>query len=246
MGEKSKQMGRTYRFSILGSKLIALFALAFSLPCLATQITFTGGTAYIDGGTTAVTNSELNLGGVDYYQEGGFNIDFVGDTGHIGTYYPGGPDVIHAHWATGGGSSLTQIYVSKIDGTTFDLNYFVLTSNTVTGGGAANGTEEVYIHASLDGVNSSFSMLLPSEDWGFPATSIFLGTQFDGIKAFWFEAQSPVYCFGMDSFFIDEAAPEPDPNAVPEPSTMALFGLGVLGIFAGSRLRKNKSAETIA
>jgi len=63
--------------------------------------------------------------------------------------------------------------------------------------------------------------------------SIDLGPEFDNVKAFWFTAENSVFCFGMDSFYIDEAAP-PQEGAVPEPGTNALLGLGLL-TFAGYR-----------
>jgi len=176
---------------------------------------------------------------VDYYVEDGFKLDFIGNTGagdafsaNVGNYYNAGNDVIHGHWATGAFGDLTMIKVSKVDGSAFDLNYFVQTSNTDTGGGLASGNERAFIHASLDGITSSFSQLLPPEDWGFPATQIFLGSEFDGIKAFWFVAENRIDCFGMDNFFIDEPAPPP----VPEPASLTLLGLGLAGLrFAGRR-----------
>jgi len=77
------------------------------------------------------------------------------------------------------------------------------------------------------------SQLLPPENWGFPATQIFLGSQFDSIKSFWFTAENPIDCFGMDTFFINEPAP---PQA-PEPGTVALLGLGLGGLVWWRRSR---------
>jgi len=217
----------------------ALLLVAFTVPAQATQIKFTGGTVSTYGAGIQTTNNSVVWGDVDYYDEGGFRLDFIGNTGgadafaaNIGDYYGVGNDVIHGHWATGNYGDLTQIKVTKIDGSAFDLNYFILTSNTDTGGGPASGNERAFIHASLDGSTESFSQLLPVEDWGFPATQIFLGSEFDGIKAFWFTAENAVDCFGMDEFFIDEEAP---PRA-PEPASFLLAGLGLAGL--GWRARK--------
>lgn len=222
------------KFAICLASLPLLLGL--SVPASAVQINFTGGTVTLNDATTQTTNNSVVWQNVDYYEEGGFRLDFIPNSGAafesiIGNYYGGANDVIHGHWATGDYGGLTQIKVTKLDNTAFDLNYFVLTSNTDTGGGLASGNEQARIHASLDGTTSSFSQLLPSEDWGFPATQIFLGSNFDNIMAFWFTADNAIDCFGMDNFFINEPAP-----GIPEPGTLALLGLGI----ASLALRRRK------
>jgi len=182
-----------------------------------------------DGGT-------VSAGGT-IYQEKGFQIETIGGVGSFSDYYGVGNNVIHAHWQDGCCGSITKIVVRRDDGASFDLNYFILTSNTHTGGGAADGNEKTYIHASFDGVTDDYQQLLPSEDWGFPATQIFLGAEFDNVKAFWFTQESGVDCFGMDSFYIDEAAPNP----VPEP---AISALSLLGLLAMGSLRRLKPGNT--
>lgn len=182
---------------------------------------------------------------MDYYEEDGFRVDSLpyGASGtYIGNYHGGTNDVIHSHWEEGGLGSVTMIKVTKIDGTALDLNYFNLTTNTFQGGGPANGTEQAYIHASTDRVTSSFSQLLPPEDWGLGTTSqIFLGSEFDNIKAFWFVVQSDVDCYGMDEFYVDEPAP-PNPNAVPVPASAVLLVLGGLSAMGYTGLRRRKLA----
>ena len=220
---------------VLGAAAI----LAFSLPAAAVQIHFTGGTVYRNDATTETTNNSAVWDNVFAYEESGFRFEysFAGSPTPfatiIGDYYGVQNDIIHAHWESGDFGEVTRITFTKIDGTAFDLNYFILTSNTDTGGAPASGLEQAFIHASVDGTTSSFSQLLPPEDWGFPAVQIFLGPQFDGIKAFWFEVENAVDCFGMDSFFIDEEAPP----RVPEPAILALLGLGLAGLMLPRRRR---------
>ncbi|MGM9479673.1 PEP-CTERM sorting domain-containing protein [Roseateles sp. NT4] len=187
---------------------------------------------------TGITNNSVVYQDVSKYEEAGFRVQFFFSGANpfssiIGDYYGVGNDVIHGHWATGDYGTLTQIKITKIDGSSFDMNYFVLTSNTETGGGAASGNEKAYIHASGDGTSDDYSQLLPAENWGFPATQVFLGSQFDSVKAVWFDVANAVDCFGMDNFFIDQAAP----GTVPEPGSLALAAFALFGMTAAARRR---------
>jgi hypothetical protein len=230
----------------LAKSCVALAAaLAIGAPAGAAVIDFTGGTVVRHSGPNQTTNNSVTWSDVDYYLEDGFRLDFLptpvsGGSSYVGNYYGVGNDVIHAHWDAGDFGQVTMVKVTKIDGSAFDLNYFVLASNTHTGGGPASGTEQAFIHASVDGVTSSHSQLLPPENWGFPAQQIFLGSEFDNVKAFWFTVQSPVDCFGMDEFFIDQ---EP-PSAVPVPASAILMVMGGVSALGYSGFRRRKQPVT--
>jgi hypothetical protein len=202
----------------------------------ATVIDFTGGTVFFNGGGSAVTNNDNNYSNVATYEEDGFRVTFsfsgapTAFASNIGDYYNVSNDVIHGHWLEGGLANLTLIRIERIDAALFDLNYFVLTSNTSTGGGPASGTEQTFIRSS-----GGFTQLLPPENWGFPATQVFLGSEFDDISYFEFFVTSNVDCFGMDNFFIDEEAP-----GVPEPATMLLVGSGLGAALLRRRRRQRR------
>src|SRR5262249_43168411 len=160
----------------------------------AVVIGFTGGTVTHLGGATDVTNNIASYDNVDYYTEGGFKLDFLPNGGsagfatHVGNYYGAGNDVIHSHWSTGSFGGVMQVDITKIGGGTFDLNYFILTSNTAHGGGFADGTELAYVQSYADlaaTIPIGPAVLLPPQDWGFgvggpfPGVSaIFLGPDF--------------------------------------------------------------------
>lgn len=223
---------------LLSISAAASLAAVVSSP--AAVITFTGGTAYFNGGGSAVTSDAGNWNNVDYYEEDGFRLDFIGNVTafatHIGDYYSAGNAVIHAHWDSGNYGETTKIVVTKIDNTPFDLNYFILTSNTDFGGFIASGNERAFIKN-----NNGNDILLPPEDWGFPAQQIYLPASYDGITSFEFYVENAVDCFGMDEFYIDEEPPPP--TGVPEGgSTVALFAAALAGLLGGSA-RRGRSAR---
>jgi PEP-CTERM motif len=224
---------------VAASLVFALTGVSYGL-----VVDFAGGTATLSDASTVTTNdTDPYLGNVDFYEETGFKADFIGGYGIIGNYYGpsfGHPEVqnsvLHGHWGPVGSGLLQSVVFTKVDGSSFDLNYLDITSNTTLGGGAATGTELTYITT-----NGGYSLLLPSSDWGIDFLSdgvtagdgivrMWLDNNFDGITSFTLTSQN-AYCIGLDNFYIDEAPPP-----IPEPSTILLLGFGLAGV--GVVLRK--------
>ena len=213
-------------------KILSILCIAVSMVPMAPAavVTFTGGTATLNDGSTRITDGTFNVMDVDFYTESGFVLDYIGGgmggfSANVGNYYGNGNDVIHGHW-----TDLTSIDIYKSAGGTFDLNYFVLTSNTSSGGGQAHGTEQVTIEGFLNGVSTGSAFLLPPEDWGFPAIDVFMSSAFDVVDRVRIVGSNS-FCYGMDEFYIDQAAP------VPEPSAAALMVLGAGALLALKRRR---------
>ena len=220
---------------------VALIATCFALQSHAVVVDFTGGNVVRLDASTETTNNFVSWDNVDYYEEDGFRMDFLpnsagGFSTHVGNYYGVAlNDVIHSHWITGDFGTVTAVEITKIGGGTFDLNYFRLTSNTDRGGSFASGLEQAYVEGfDSSNVSTGPAVLLPSEDWGFPTTQIYLGSAFDVVETVRFSVTNPVDCFGMDEFFLDEPAPDAD---VPEPSVIASLA-AAMGLFAVSFQRK--------
>lgn len=213
---------------------ITSILLCCSVQVNAAVVTFTGGVVKRLDNTTQTTNNTVTWDNVDYYEEAGFKLDFLPNSGsagfatHVGNYYNAGNDVIHSHWATGNFGQVTSVEVTKIGGGTFDLNYFVLTSNTEFGGGPASGNEKAYVEGFNSNVSTGPGVLLPPENWGFPATAIFLGSNFDTVDKVVFTVANHVDCFGMDEFYIDQ----PAPGGTPEPTSIVAWSL--VGVCLGA------------
>lgn len=223
--------------------LATAFAIATPLTAQAVVIDFTGGTVHSIGGSTHTTNNLALYQDVLSYEEQGIRVTINGSgVGIVGDYYSIGSggfvgnDVLHAHWDTG----ISSITFTKIDGDTFDLTYFDLSSNTEVGGGQSTALENSYITAS-----NGAKLKLPSSDWGFDKdyggqqgdgiARLFLSSSFLGITSFTVTSTN-AYCFGLDNFYIDQAAP-----AVPEPESLALTVAG-LGIVAGLARRQRRAS----
>lgn len=226
-------------------KVLTILASTFSIACGASAavVNFTGGTAYWNdhdevsydpitetvktnavAAGSAITAGDKTYRSVDYYLENGFKFDYVGGFGgSIGNYYGGTNDVIHGHWGDG---EMTGIEITKVGGGTFDFNYFVLTSNTLTPGGPATGLENVNVQAWLNGSQVGSNFKLPSEDWGIATfKDVYFNSDFDLVdKVIITSDMTGFACFGMDAFYIDQVAP------IPEPSALSLIGFGLAGL----------------
>ena len=207
---------------------VLTFSILMTALAPAAVVTFTGGTATLASGGTVVTDTLQNLNSVDFYTENGFVFDYIGGTGgSIGAYYGQNNDVIHAHWGVG---EMTSIEIRKDGGGTFEFNYFVLTSNTLTPGGAPTGAEDVHVQAWFNGSMVGSDVILPSEQWGFPAVDVFFGTDFDNVdKVVITSSHTSFSCFGMDEFYIDQAAPVPEPTIKTGITAMTAAALTLLG-----------------
>ena len=169
---------------------------------------FTGGNVTNGGVVTEGIDGDIEIypSATDYV-ESDVRMRVEGGSLSIGNYYSSigsNNAVIHGHWST-----MDRVVFEQVDGDTFDLNYYKLTSNPSEGTGA--GVNVVSIIASEDGTTESFRSTLPAENWGDDeVTEVYLGPEFDGIKAFWFESDiDDLKCFGMDTFYINKAPPEP-------------------------------------
>lgn len=242
-------------------KVLGVFMIVGSMAALAQVVEgviyeFTGGD--VTNQQDAVTQNidgDANRYTAKQYVENGIRMRVEGGTISIGDYYGGGNAVIHGHW-----SDMQKVIFEAESGEAFDLNYYKLTSNPLPGQGGAGGDAVVSIIASKDGVTESFRSVLPDENWGDElggdksVQEVYLGPEFDGIKAFWFESdKSQFKCFGMDTFYINKAPPPPSTDdaiivgsgtvedavnetpaapAVPVPS-LTFFALLLMGILLG-------------
>ena len=240
----------------LGVGVVALFSVTVSSTANAVLIDFTGGTVFFNGGGTATTNNSASYQNVWKYEEGGFRLEFIfgappaSFSSITGDYYNTGNDVIHGHWRGNGNQpsgpfgTVDEIRVSKIDGTTFDLGGFRVSTNTAIGGGFSDGNELTWINTSK--ANQIFRVA--SDNWGLgsgpdPLITIASGnTLFDDISWFSYtnDALSSAVGLGLDNFFLDEEG-DPgglDPTPVPEPGTLALLGIGLAGFGIARRRKK--------
>lgn len=237
--------------------MLALGSVSLASTANAVLIDFTGGTVFVSDGTTDVTGVPgIDFFGAKAYEEGGFRIEFItngplnaGDFSTIvGDYDNTGNDVIHLHWDSGPFGNVTEVRISKIDGTTFDLGGFRVSTNTSIGGGPATGGEITWVNTS----KASNIFTVTPDDWGLgagpdPLISIAAGNAlFDDIEWFSFanDALSSAVGLGLDNFFLDEPGDpdgeDPTPRQVPEPGTLALFSTGLFGLgLARSRCRKS-------
>lgn len=228
-------------------KYLVALSVCFASLGQAAIISFTGGTVThgeytifgpngpegtVPAGTGITTTTNI-FRSVQTYVENGFVFAYAGGTGgSIGDYYNTGNSVIHGHFGTG---EMTVIEIYKQGGGGFDFNFFTLTSNTLEPGKEATGFEDVRVQGWKNNSMVGNSVTVPSQDWGFPESNVYFGSDFDDVDLVTITSYTQGFsCFGMDSFYINEAAP---PEVVPEPSAVALLTLAT-GAFMVRRKRR--------
>lgn len=214
----------------------------------ATIVTFTGGTGYLESGSTIVTDGVSQNSGIQKYIEDTVILDYLSpneDWGFqtVGNYYSEGDDVIHGHW-----TAISSIEIYREGDTAFDLQFFHLTSNTEKGGGISTGKENIAIQGFLEGVAVTKEFALPSEDWGGDYQDVFLPDSFDNVDkvvirdlsqwndGVYTQDEWSAFCFGMDNFVFDEVVPQEIIQgnskelvvALPEPSSLLLGSIGLI------------------
>ncbi len=239
------------------SAVIGTLLLGCSMGSQAAFVDFTGGTVYFNDGGTATTDASSSYQNVLRFEDQGFQMEFMFSStpqpfaSIVGDYYSTGNDVIHFHWEDDGQSNttygeVTELRISKIDGTSFDLGGFRVSTNTAIGGGSADGNEMVWVNTS----KGSEIFTVEPDDWGLGAGTDPLITidpsnaLFDDILWFSFtnDALSSAVGLGLDNFYLDEPGEpggvdpsDPSPSNVPVPGTLLLIGAALA--FAGRRRR---------
>lgn len=212
--------------------------LTFASAAHGVTIGFSGGTAHYLGGGSVVTDDSTYHDGIDYYEEAGFRLDFIGntsvrprhpavDSAIIGDWYLSGNSVLFGHWASGDYGELARIEVTRIGGGTFSLRSFTLTANEDFGGGTASGHEQTHLQN-----NHGYNMMLPSEDWSLLGTEILLPSSFENITSFSFYVNNTVQSFGLDNLRVEAGVPDSG-------ATCALLALGLCAV-AGVQRRWGK------
>lgn len=216
----------THRISTAAGLLVAALGLG---QLSAAVITFDGGSL---NGSSPIPNDYgttfFSPGGLGYIEDGMKVTVLPGSEAYVGDYYGSSNNVLHWH----GVGPTNQVRFELVSGSTFDLNSLLLTSNTISGGGAANGTELAYVVGS-----NGQSFKLPSNGWG-PSYADFLvqfdSSLFDNISWFTIGATSNVYCMGVDNVSFDV-------SAIPEPGSCLTLALVLSGGLFGFRNRGRRA-----
>jgi len=203
------------KFKFIKAALSGLIILTCNM-ANATLIEFTDGTKTDLNGNICTSSSCDNI---ETYEEDGYLFTFSGSSSSstyidafIGNYDGSGEDVVHGHY-----SHLSEIRITSVDGSAFNLIDFQLTTLT---------SLHWNLNALSNGTDISHSFLLPTEDWGaaYGANPVLtMGAEFHNIMAASITALPGAFGIGFDNFNMT-------PTSVPEPSTLAIFALGMIGL----------------
>lgn len=219
-------------------KVILLFLVSIIVACNinAAVITVAGGVATNTDNITYTVEVGSTYYDIVTYVESNFQLNYEHTTGSyspptIQQYYDEPNNILQINW-TGGKHSID---ILNVNGSIFDLNFFLLTSIATDSKGTAGGREHLYVQGYRYGQAVTAPYLLPTNSNGIITTdNILLSNEFDNIDLFRIFGEG-AFNFGIDAFYINEAAPNVEgvvigQPAIPEPGVTTLLPLGLAAL----------------